>query len=150
MPRMSPWTIYTKQLLEVADLSQTRFAEILSRSMKRPLTQGYVSGRLMCETTVPPDVEELEHWAESMGLRGEMRKKFFRLAQFERIPSRYRREYTEVFDLYEKTKKKLDDTVKQNAELKALLDTMQAKLVDLTAKTAKRITEDESSGHQVI
>lgn len=148
MPKNSPWTNYTKELLKVSDLSQARLAEKLSKRMNIDASQGYVAGKLNSADTLPPDDLELEHWSDSMELSGEMRRKFFRLAQIERIPKRYRTEYTELFEKYEKTRKTLENVQKQNLELKDLISSLQTHVADLTAQTAKLIAKGERLGSE--
>lgn len=146
MPRNSKWTDYTKDLLRVAELSQQRLAEKLEKMGVGSGNQGYVAGRLNSSETVPPDDSELEHWADSMGLSGEMRKKFFRLAQAERIPKRYRQEYDELWDRYEKAKKTNGNTQRSNQELRATVSVLQAQVAELTAKAAKLIAKQDDVG----
>ena len=143
MPKNSQWTDYTKDLLRVAELSQQRLAEKLEKKGVGSGNQGYIAGRLNSAETVPPDDGELEHWAEAMGLSGEMRKKFFRLAQVERIPKRYRLEYAELWERYEKSKKTLENIQKSNQELRAIVTALQLQVAELTAKAAQFITKQD-------
>lgn len=143
MPKNSPWTNYTKDLLRVADLSQQDLADKLAKRGVGSGTQGYIAGRLNSDETVPPDDGELEHWADSMSISGDMRKKFFRLAQVERIPKRYRQEYGELWDRYEKTKKLLENTQKSNKELREMVELLQAQVAQVTAQAAKLIAKQD-------
>jgi transcriptional regulator with XRE-family HTH domain len=145
MPKNSSWTNYTKDLLRVADLSQQELAEKLEKNGVGSGNQGYIAGRLNSDETVPPDDSELEHWADAMSLSGEMRKKFFRLAQVERVPKRYRQEYSELWEKYEKTKKMLDNTQKSNKELRDMAESLQAQVAEITAQTAKLIAKQDNA-----
>jgi hypothetical protein len=145
MPKRSAWSEYTKELLSVAGMSQHDMARRIAKISGVECSQGKIAGRLnSTETRVPPDLE-LEVWAQALDLHGEWRKKFFRLAQTERIPKRYRAEYTELFEKYEKQQEIISKMEAMNRELCARADKLEAMLATLTQESAQSLVRGEKA-----
>lgn len=86
----SPWGRFVRELLLERQLTMSDLADRLTRHLMTTYHTGSVQARISGAIAKPPIDHTLEAWADCLGLAGNQRERFRRLALLEHIPARSR------------------------------------------------------------
>lgn len=122
----SPWGRFVRELLLERQMTMSDLAALLTKRLMSVYHTGSVQARISGAIAKPPIDHTLEAWADCLGLAGNQRERFRRLALLEHIPARSRTLLAELEERLAARDRLIGCLERTVAVLTARIDAMEA------------------------